>query len=212
MLASICGTTKSCGPNRQAGRLRVASSSAARSRIRSSSVIACHRVARRWPLRRTRPAVSSSRSIPRTRSRSAFAWAASSDVVSPPLPVPDNSDSSRSPAKAFPARFAFRREAFGGARRDRRDRSPAAGTEACVLEFAAIRVWRDVREAEVSRCVALRAARRGEPASLAFSAARAVSNVFISLRSSRRRVSIESTISWTVRMLLMLRSPTATPR
>jgi hypothetical protein len=47
--------------NRHAGRLRVASSSAARSRIRSSSVIMCQRVARRSPVRRIRPAVSSSR-------------------------------------------------------------------------------------------------------------------------------------------------------
>lgn len=60
-------------------------SSAARSRIRSSSVMACQRVARRCPVRRTRWACSSSRSRASTWSRSAPACWASAAVVRPSL-------------------------------------------------------------------------------------------------------------------------------
>ena len=80
--------------------------SAARSRIRSSSVIVCHRVARRWPVRRIRPAVSNSRRRSSTWSRFPPVFSASADVVSPPLS--DSNDSRRSPemvanAYALPA-------------------------------------------------------------------------------------------------------------
>ena len=73
------------------GRLRVASSSAARTRMRSSSVIWCQRVPRRCPVLRTLPAASNSRSSPSTWSRFPFALSASSDVLSPPFR--DSSDS-----------------------------------------------------------------------------------------------------------------------
>ena len=83
----------------------MASSSAARTRMRSSSVIWCQRVPRRCPVLRTLPAASRSRSSPSTWSRFPFARSASSDVVSPPFP--DNSDSTWSAGTALERRLAF---------------------------------------------------------------------------------------------------------
>ena len=64
--ASLCQALRPAAPPRERARLRCFSSSAALAAMRSSSVIACQRVPRRCPVRRARPAASSSRSIPST--------------------------------------------------------------------------------------------------------------------------------------------------
>jgi putative transposase len=75
----------------QAAVLRRAASSAARLSMRSWSVIACHRVARRCPVLRIRPAVSSARRSPSIWFRFPLARSTSAVVVDPPF-----SDSRRS--------------------------------------------------------------------------------------------------------------------
>ena len=110
-----------------AGRLRVASSSAARSRMRSSSVIACQRVARRWPVLRTRPAVSNSRSRLSTWSRFAPVFSASADVLSPPFSV--NRDSTRSSGMGCNAPLSGPRDVVRARLRGRRADSAATSAE-----------------------------------------------------------------------------------
>ena len=186
------------------GRLRVASSSAARSRMRSSSVIACQRVPRRWPVRRIRPAVSNSRSSLSTWSRFPSDCSASADVVSPPLP--DSSDSSRSAFMTLDVRRALGREVVRARLRGRdagwettcADASCFACVEALFPELA--------RGAGLRRLVTPAGRRRDGRFSRPSSATRAASNVLISSFSSRSRLSIESAISWVVLMLLMLRT------
>lgn len=181
---------------RQARRLRVASSSAARTRIRCSSVITCHRVARRSPVCRTRPAIFSSRSIASTRSRFAFARAASSEVVSPP--APDTSDSSRSAATAPEAGLAFGREVRRPAPRDRATGPDEAGTEVPRRGSPGVRVRRLESDANAGGLVSPRVASLSTRPFGASSAVRAAFNVLISWRISSSRVSIESTLSWVV--------------
>jgi transposase len=73
---------------RQAAELLRAASSAARGSIRSSSLIACQRVERRWADLRTRPASSNSRKTLSTCSRFAFARSARTEhSLAPSLPV-----------------------------------------------------------------------------------------------------------------------------
>jgi hypothetical protein len=193
-----------------ARRLRVASSSAARSRMRSSSVIACQRVPRRWPVRRIRPAVSKSRSSLSTWSRFPPASSASPEVVSPPLP--DSSDSSRSAVMTLDVRRApgwdvLRAGLIGrdaGSETTCADASRFDCVEALVRELA--------RGAELRRLVTPAGRRRDGRSSRRSSATRAASNVLISSFSSRSRLSIDSAISWVVRMLMMLRTSPAPAR
>ena len=194
---------------RHAGRLRVASSSAARSRIRSSSVIVCQRVPRRWPVRRIRPAVSNSRRRLSTWSRFPPVFSASAVVVSPPLS--DSNDSRRSPEMVADARRALRRGAFRGGRRDRDADSRETSAEVSRLDGPELFVGELALEADLWEAAAPVDGRRDDRLSFASSATRAAFNVWISSFSSRSRLSIDSTISWVVRMLLMLRTYAARP-
>ena len=182
----------------------MASSSAARSRIRSSSVIVCQRVARRWPVRRIRPAVSNSRRRLSTWSRFPPVFSASADVVSPPLA--DSNDSRRSPETVANARRALCRGAFSGRRRDRDADSRETSAEVSRLDCPELFVGELALEADLWEAAAPVDARRDDRLLFASSATRAAFNVWISSFSSRSRLSIDSTISWVVRMLPMLRT------
>ena len=184
-------------------------SSAARSRIRSSSVIVCQRVARRWPVRRIRPAVSNSRRRLSTWSRSPPVFSASAEVVSPPLS--DSNDSRRSPETVANARRALCRGAFRDRRRDRDADSRETSADVSRLDCPELFLGELALEAESWEAAASVDGRRDDRLSFASSATRAAFNVWISSFSSRSRLSIDSTISWVVRMLLMLRTYAARP-
>jgi hypothetical protein len=124
---------------RHARCLRVASSSAARSRMRSSSVIACQRVPRRWPVRRIRPAVSKSRSSLSTWSRFAPACSASADVVSSSLP--DSSASSRSAVMTLDVPGLLRRDGVRARLRDMDSASERTSAGASCFDCADVLVW-----------------------------------------------------------------------
>ena len=178
-------------------RLRVASSSAARSRMRSSSVIVCQRVPRRCPVLRTRPAVSNSRSSPRMWSRFSPVFSASADVVSPPFS--DSRDSTRSAGMAFNARLARARDVARALVRDRGADSAAAAAKAPLVDSEG--AFRELaREADLRRLVTLAGGRLDGPLSRPSSATRAASNVLIWSSSSRSRLSMDSTISLVVLM------------
>ena len=108
-------------------------------------------------------------------------------------------------------RGARRRGAFRGCRRDvdadsletSADASPLDGPEVVAGELA---LDEDLWEA-----AALVGRRRAGRISSSLSAARAAFNVWISSFSSWSRLSIDSTISWVVCMLLMLRTYVARP-
>lgn len=195
--------------NRHAGRLRVASSSAARSRIRSSSVIVCQRVPRRCPVRRIRPAASNSRRRFSTSSRFPSIFSANADVVSPPLS--DSNDSRRSPETVANARRALCRGPFRCGRRDRDADSRETSAEVSRLDGPELFVGELALEADLRAAAAPVDGCRDDRLAFASSATRAAFNVWISSFSSRSRLSIDSTISWVVRMLLMLRTYAARP-
>ena len=179
---------------RHAARLRVASSSAARSRMRSSSVIACQRVPRRWPVLRIRPAVSNSRSSLSTSSRFSPAWSASADVVSPPFS--DSKDSRRSAGMAFDARRARGRAVVRVGLRDRRAGSPETSIEATGVVCAEVLVRERARLAELLRLVILAVGPPGRPGRVTIEREHAQRpSVLISSFSSRSRLSIDFTIS-----------------
>jgi hypothetical protein len=187
----------------------VASSSAARSRIRSSSMIVCQRVPRRWPVRRNRPAVFNSRRRLSTWSRSPPVFSARAEVVSPPLS--DSNDSRRSPDMVAGARGARRRGAFRGCRRDLDADSGETSADASCLDGPEVFVGEFALDADLWEAAPLVGRRRAERISSSLSAARAEFNVWILSFSSRILLSIDSTISWVVRMLLMLRRHAARP-
>jgi hypothetical protein len=185
-------------------RLRVASSSAARSRMRSSSVMACQRVPRRWPVRRIRPAVSKSRSSPSTWSRFAPACSASAEVVSPPLL--DSSDSSRSALMTFDVGWVLGRDVFPARLRGRDAGWETTCADALRVDCVEALVRELARGGELRRLVTAAGWGRDGRSSRPSSAIRAASNVLISSFSSRSRLFIDSAISWVVRILLMLRT------
>jgi hypothetical protein len=173
--------------------------------MRSSSLIACQRVPRRWPVRRIRPAASSSRSRLSTCSRLALVCSARTDVVSPPFS--DSSDSRRSAGLVFNARLGLGPD-------DLRARVGRRGTGSSEVSADTPRPDCD----EAGRMDFARVA--GAPTddlpaggiSRPWSAERAASSVLISPFSSRSRASMESTICWVVLTHLMLRACAALPR
>jgi hypothetical protein len=167
-------------------------------------VIACQRVPRRWPVRRIRPAVSKSRSKLSTWSRFPPACAASADVVSPPLP--DSSDSSRSAVMTLDVGRALERDVFRARLRGRDAGSETTRTDALRVDWVEALARELARGAEPRLLVTAAGRGRDDRSSRPSSATRAASNVLISSFSSRSRLSIDSAISWVVRMLLMLRT------
>ena len=130
-------------------------------------------------------------------------------MVSPPLS--DSNDSRRSPETVANARRALCRGTFRGRRRDRDADSRETSAEVSRLDGRELFIGELAREADLWEAAAAVDGRRDERLSFASSATRAAFNVWISSFSSRSRLSIDSTISWVVRMLLMLRTHAARP-
>jgi hypothetical protein len=130
-------------------------------------------------------------------------------VVSPPLS--DSNDSSRSADMVAVARRARRRGAFRGCRRDLDADSPGTSADASCLDGPEVFARELALDEDLWEAAALVGRRRAGRISSSLSAARAAFNVCISSFSSRIRLSIDSTISWVVRMLLMLRTHAAGP-
>jgi len=109
------------------------------------------------------------------------------------------------------ARRARRRGAFRGSRRDRDADSPETSADASCLDGPEVFAEELALDADLWEAAALVGRRRAGRISSSLSAARAAFNVWISSFSSRSRLSIDSTISWVARMLLMLRTHAALP-
>jgi hypothetical protein len=172
--------------------------------MRSSSVIVCHRVPRRCPVLRTRPAASNSRSSLSTSSRSPPVFSASADVVSPPFS--NNTDSTWSAGIASNAPLARAGDALRGRLRDRGADPADASAEVSRLDCAEVFVRELAPVPRLRPLVTLAGDRRDCRFSWPSSATRAASNVLISSSSSRSRLSIDSTSSWVVLILLILRT------